>query len=71
MSVRVSPISKGAALLIIIVGAVTLLFTGDLVGEVAGALFIALGVALYLLLYRFTRRVGREIEGAERSTGPG
>ena len=68
MSVRVSPISKGAALLIIVVGVITLLFTGDLIGEVAGAVFVVLGVALYFLLYRFTLRVGREIDGSGRST---
>jgi membrane protein implicated in regulation of membrane protease activity len=71
MSVRVSPISKGAALLIIIVGAITFLFDGETIGEVAGAAFMVLGVALYALLYRFTRRVKREIDEAERSAESG
>lgn len=67
MSVRVSPISRGAALLIIFIGAVTLLLAGDVVGETAGVVFVVLGVVLYWLLYRFARRVSREIEKAERS----
>lgn len=61
MSVRVSPISKGAALLIIAIGVLTLVFVND----IAGVVFLALGVALYWLLYRFARRVGREIEEAD------
>jgi membrane protein implicated in regulation of membrane protease activity len=61
MSVRVSPISRSAALLIVVIGILTFYF----VDEVAGIIFIALGVILYWLLYRFTRRVVKEVEGAK------
>jgi len=59
MSVRVSPISRGAALLIVFVG----LFTFAYINDVAGIAFVVLGIALYWLLYRFARKVKREIEG--------
>lgn len=69
MSVRVSPISRTAAILIIVVG-VFVLFTGlvagDLVSEVAGVSFVALGIALYGLLFRFTRKLKAEVGGANR-----
>ncbi len=72
MSVRVSPISRGAALLIIVVGLVTLVLAGDIVGDVAGVVFLVLGIVLYWLLYRFAGRVEREIGGARASSrGPG
>lgn len=65
MSVRVSPISRTAAILIIAVG-VFVLFSGVvadvLPSEVAGAAFIVLGLSLYLLLFRITRRIREDIE---------
>ena len=69
MSVRVSPISKTASLLIIAVGAFVLvggLSTGDEISIIAGVAFVALGVVLYMLLLRFTRKLKRELDGAER-----
>ena len=60
MAVRVSPISKSAALLIIVVG----ILTYEFVDDVAGIVFIALGIVLYFLLYRFTRKVGNEVAKA-------
>jgi hydrogenase/urease accessory protein HupE len=67
LSVRASPISKTAAILIIVVG-VFVLFTGVAAGvpanEVAGIVFIALGVALYGLLLKFTRRVRTDFSGS-------
>ncbi len=67
MSVRVSPISRGAALLIMVVGVLTLVLAGDVVGDIAGVAFLVLGVALYWLLYRFTRKVEREVSEANAS----
>lgn len=64
MSVRVSPISRGSALLIIALG----LFTFFYVNAFAGVAFVALGLALYWLLYRFARRVRREVEGSGPKT---
>lgn len=69
MSIRVSPISKTAALLIVAVGLFTLaagLFTGVVESTVAGVAFITMGVILYRLLFRFTRKLEREIR-QERS----
>lgn len=68
--VRVSPISRMAAILIVAVGVFVLsagLVTDILASDIAGGAFIALGVALYLLLYRFTRKLEREIAEAEKS----
>ncbi len=68
MSVRVSPISKTAALLIVAVGAFVLLAglsTGEAMNDVAGTAFIALGVVLYLLLFRFTRNLKRQLDQGE------
>ena len=68
MSIRVSPISKTASLLIIAVGAFVLvggLSTGDLTSIIAGVVFVVLGVTLYRLLYRFTRKVKRELDEVE------
>jgi len=68
--VRVSPISRTAAILIILVGVFVLfggLVTGVLASDVAGLAFIVLGVALYRLLYRFTRKLRKEIGEAEKS----
>jgi len=70
MSVRVSPISRIAAILIVVVGAFVLFagaVTGDIVSDVAGVAFLALGVALYLLLLRFTRNLRRQISEAQSS----
>lgn len=61
MSVRVSPISRVAAILIMALGVFTLV----LVNDIAGVAFIVLGVILYALLYRFTRRVENELRSAE------
>ncbi len=61
MSVKVSPISRTAAMLIIVLAVFTLLF----VNPIAGILFLALGVILYALLYRFTGKLNREIRRAE------
>ncbi|MDG6964062.1 MAG: hypothetical protein JRN27_04585 [Nitrososphaerota archaeon] len=69
MSVKASPISKTAAVLIILVGAFVLfagLVAEDLASDVAGAAFIVLGVALYGLLSRFTRKLKGEADGASR-----
>ncbi len=60
MPVRVSPVSRGAAVLIVLVGIFTFLFVND----IAGLAFLALGVALYWLLYRFSRRIDRELSQA-------
>ena len=68
MSVRASPISRTAAILIVALG-VFVLFTGLVAGAVAndveGAAFIVLGLALYGLLQRFTRKLENEIRGSE------
>lgn len=70
MSVRASPISKVAAILIVVVGVIVLaagLATGSLANEVAGAAFVALGVVLYNLLFRFAKKLEEEIGEAPRS----
>jgi membrane protein implicated in regulation of membrane protease activity len=61
MSVRVSPISRLAAILIIVLGVFTLLF----VNQVAGIAFLVLGAVLYALLYRFTAKLNSEIRQTE------
>lgn len=61
MSVRVSPVSRGAALMIIVVGVFTYIFVND----IAGIAFLLLGVILYWLLYRFARRIEHEVKEAE------
>lgn len=69
MSVNASPISKTAAVLIILVGAFVLfagLVAEDLASDVAGAVFIVLGVALYGLLSRFTRKLKGGADGVSR-----
>ncbi|MDV3277929.1 MAG: hypothetical protein LYZ69_05620 [Nitrososphaerales archaeon] len=58
MSIKVSPISRTAAILIIVLGVLTFL----LVNSIAGVAFIALGAFLYLLLYRFGAKLARELE---------
>jgi membrane protein implicated in regulation of membrane protease activity len=65
MSVRVSPVSKTAALLILALGILMLvagLSTGVAINTVAGVAITALGVALYIALRAFTAKVRREIE---------
>jgi len=74
MSVRVSPISKIAAILIIAVGGFVLLagfVTGELASYIAGSAFIVLGVILYILLIWFTRKLRREISEIEQSQTAG
>jgi membrane protein implicated in regulation of membrane protease activity len=69
VSVRVSPISRTAAILIIALGVFTL-FAGVVAdvqsNEVVGVAVIVLGLVLYRLLYRFTKKVESEIEGARQ-----
>jgi membrane protein implicated in regulation of membrane protease activity len=69
MAVRVSPISRTAAILIVAVGAFVL-FAGIVAGvpasDVAGVAFIVLGVILYWLLYRFTRNLQRKISEVQQ-----
>ena len=64
MSVRVSPISRGAAILIIVLG----VFTFLLVNPIAGVAFIALGVFLYLLLYRISAKLERELQDTKEQS---
>ena len=64
MSVRVSPISRGAAILIIALGVFTMFF----VNLIAGIAFLALGAVLYALLYRFTAKLNAEVDRAEPSS---
>ncbi|MGD1054505.1 MAG: hypothetical protein ABR867_00270 [Nitrososphaerales archaeon] len=57
---KVSPISRSASLLIVVVGIFTLLVgwaTGILEDSIAGIAFIILGIVLYRLLYVFGRKV--------------
>ena len=66
MSVKASPISRTASILIVVIGAFVLLtglLAGVLANVVAGVSFIVLGVALYLLLARFTKKLRAEISG--------
>ncbi len=68
MSVRVSPISRTASILIVVVGAFVLLAgltTGEIAYVISGVAFIALGIALYMVLLRFTRNLSRGIEEAQ------
>jgi len=74
MSVRVSPVSKIAAILIIVVGAFVLLAgfaTGELGSYIAGSAFVVLGVSLYILLIWFTRKLRREISEIEQDQTAG
>ena len=68
--VRVSPISRTAAILIVAVGVFVLtagIVTGALGSDIAGGAFIVLGVLLYVILLRFTRKLEREIAEAEKA----
>jgi len=74
MSVRVSPISKTAAILIMAIGAFVLLggfVTGQLASYIAGSAFIILGVILYMLLIWFTKKLRREIGEIEKGQTTG
>ena len=62
MPVRVSPISRAAAILIILVGIVTFLF----VNPVAGIAFVALGAALYVLLYKLGAKFEADLAKVDR-----
>jgi len=69
VSVRASPISKTAALLIIALGVFTLfagLVAGVVVNEIAGVAIIVLGLVLYRLLFRFARKLERQISDAQK-----
>ena len=71
MSVRASPISKTAALLIIALGVFTLfagVVGGVVVNDIAGVAIIVLGLFLYRLLFRFARKLERQIKDAERKS---
>ena len=68
--VRLSPISKTAAILIIAIGIFVLtagIVTDELPSDITGGAFIALGVILYYLLVRFTKKLEREIAEAEKT----
>jgi membrane protein implicated in regulation of membrane protease activity len=70
VKVRVSPVSKTAAILIIAVGVFVLtagLATGALASDIAGGAFVVLGVVLYLLLFRFTKKLERDITEAQKT----
>jgi membrane protein implicated in regulation of membrane protease activity len=64
VSVRVSPISKAAAILLVILGVFTLiagLSTGVLESTIIGFAITLLGLVLYRLLHRFSKRLDEEI----------
>ena len=66
MAVKASPISRTAAVLIMVIGAFVLVAgvaAGSLANEVAGTAFIVLGLALYGLLLRFTKKLREEARG--------
>jgi drug/metabolite transporter (DMT)-like permease len=71
LSVRVSPISKWAAIIIVFLGLFLLvggLASGQDYSIVAGVAVTVLGVALYALLFWFARKVKKELdEGDEAS----
>jgi ABC-type uncharacterized transport system permease subunit len=74
LSVRVSPISRTAAILIILLGLFLLaggIASMELDSIVAGIAVTVLGVALDILLYRFTRKVKRELEEGDEASPPG
>ncbi|HEY6283840.1 MAG TPA: hypothetical protein VIW22_07950 [Nitrososphaerales archaeon] len=71
MSVRASPISKTAAVLIIALGVFTLfagVVGGVVVNDVAGVAIIVLGLVLYRMLFRFARKLERQINDAEKKS---
>jgi hypothetical protein len=71
VSVRASPISKTAALLIIALGVFTLsagVVGGVVVNDIAGVAIIVLGLVLYRMLFRFARKLERQINDAEKKS---
>jgi Flp pilus assembly protein TadB len=67
VSVRASPISKTAALLIIALGVFTLfagIVGGVIANDIAGVAIIVLGLVLYRMLFRFARKLERQIKDA-------
>ncbi|HEV2226802.1 MAG TPA: hypothetical protein VGR56_08375 [Nitrososphaerales archaeon] len=71
MSVRASPISKTAALLIIALGVFTLfagVVGGVVVNDIAGVAIIVLGLVLYRMLFRFARKLERQIKDSEKKS---
>jgi len=65
--VRVSPVSKTAAILIVAIGIFVLmvgLATGELASDIAGGAFVVLGAILYALLFRFTKKLQSAITGS-------
>ncbi len=71
MSVRASPISKTAALLIIALGVFTLfagVVGGVIVNDIAGVAIIVLGLVLYRMLFRFARKLKKQINDVEKSS---
>jgi len=74
MSVRASPMSKAAAILIVAIGLFVLLggfVTGEIASYIAGTAFVVLGVVLYLLLIWFTKKLQREIGEIEKGQTAG
>jgi len=74
MSVRASPMSKAAAILIVVIGLFVLLggfVTGEIASYIAGTAFVVLGVVLYLLLIWFTKKLQREIGEIEKGQTAG
>jgi len=70
VKVRVSPVSRTAAILIIAIGVFVLtggLVTGTLASDIAGVAFVVLGAFLYYLLLRFTKKLEKEITQAQGS----
>ena len=61
MPVTVSPVSRLAAILLIVLG----IFTMAFVLVIAGIALVVLGLVLYWLLYRFSAKVERELKDAE------
>jgi membrane protein implicated in regulation of membrane protease activity len=71
LTVRVSPISKTAAILLFVLGIFTLIMglaTGVMGVTVAGLGITVLGLALYRLLYRFSRKLQKEIGEKSRAS---
>lgn len=60
MAVRVSPISRSAAILLMVLG----VFTAVAVNLFVGVIIFVIGLVLYRLLFRFTAKVQREIDQA-------
>jgi len=61
LPVTVSPVSRLAAILLIVLG----IFTMAFVLVIAGIALVVLGLVLYWLLYRFSAKVERELKDAE------